>query len=478
MAKHKFPGVLITEVSTTIPVIESVETAVPAFIGYTEKALDQQGGSLMMVPTRISSLQEYEILFGPAEAETTIQIHVNQLGTPSERIMALAPSLPSPFKMYYQVALFFANGGGDCYIVAVGTYATALTNNTVTPVILREVNHNGVLGLKEGLDLLSNLQGPSLLLFPDAVSLRTVVDFYELYTLALQQCQTRGDRFTIMDTYTDEPITGTTTLEPIQDLRNAITLGVGALQYGGAYFPYLETTMNYRYDETQVVVIENSRTATPLSTLQATNFDVYGKCVNAIQELHVNLPPGGAVAGAYARLDLTKGVWKAPANVSLQSVIQPTISISRQEQQEMNVDIVSGKSVNAIRQFAGKGALIWGTRTLAGNDNEYRYISVRRFGIYLETSINKALEQFIHRPNNLNSWVQIKTMINNFMTLQWRDGAFSASRPEDAFFTSVGLRETMTQQDIDSGRLIVHIGFAPVRPSEFIVLRFLKNVVT
>ena len=100
MAKHKFPGVLITEVSTTIPVIESVETSVPAFIGYTEKALDQQGGSLMMVPTRISSLQEYEILFGLAEAETTIQIHVNQLGTPSERIMALAPSLPSPFKMY------------------------------------------------------------------------------------------------------------------------------------------------------------------------------------------------------------------------------------------------------------------------------------------------------------------------------------------------------------------------------------------
>lgn len=183
------------------------------------------------------------------------------------------------------------------------------------------------------------------------------------------------------------------------------------------------------------------------------------------------IPPSGAVAGVYARIDGTRGVWKAPANVSLNNVIGPAVKIDNSEQDDLNVT-PTGKSINAIRAFAGKGTLIWGARTLAGNDNEWRYVPVRRFFIMVEESVKKATEPFVFEPNDANTWVKVRVMIQNFLTLQWRAGALQGAKPEDAFFVHVGLNETMTAIDILEGRMIVEIGMAVVRPAEFIILRF------
>lgn len=183
------------------------------------------------------------------------------------------------------------------------------------------------------------------------------------------------------------------------------------------------------------------------------------------------LPPSGAIAGVYASTDRTRGVWKAPANVSLRGVVAPACKISDQEQGTLNIH-TSGKSINAIRAFAGKGILVWGARTLAGNDNEWRYISVRRFFTFVEESAKKATEPFVFEPNDANTWIRIRAMIENFLTIQWRQGALAGSTPKEAFFVKVGLGETMTAQDILEGRLIVEIGMAAVRPAEFIILRF------
>ena len=138
----------------------------------------------------------------------------------------------------------------------------------------------------------------------------------------------------------------------------------------------------------------------------------------------------------------------------------------------MNVDTVAGKSINAIRSFTGKGTLVWGGRTLAGNDNEWRYISVRRFFNMAEESIKKATEQFVSEPNDKNTWVRVKAMITNFLTAQWRAGALAGSTPEKAFYVNIGLGETMTAIDILEGNMIVEIGMAVVRPAEFIILKF------
>ncbi|NSL86349.1 phage tail sheath family protein [Chitinophaga sp. Mgbs1] len=189
------------------------------------------------------------------------------------------------------------------------------------------------------------------------------------------------------------------------------------------------------------------------------------------QELMV-LPPGPAVAGVYASVDANRGVWKAPANTSLASVLGPLVLLNAQDQETLNVDANAGKSINAIRAFTGKGTLVWGSRTLAGNDNEWRYVPVRRFFNYAEESIRKASESFVFEPNDINTWIRVKAMIENFLTLEWRRGALAGAKPIDAFYVKIGLGETMTALDILEGRMIVEVGMAVVRPAEFIILRF------
>jgi hypothetical protein len=138
----------------------------------------------------------------------------------------------------------------------------------------------------------------------------------------------------------------------------------------------------------------------------------------------------------------------------------------------LNVDPTSGKSINAIRYFTGKGVLIWGSRTLAGNDNEWRYVPVRRFFNFAEESIKKGTEWVVFEPNDANTWARVKAMIENFLLKQWRAGALAGAKPEHAFFVKVGLGVTMTALDILEGRMNIEIGMAVVRPAEFIILKF------
>ncbi|WP_332912550.1 phage tail sheath family protein [Algoriphagus boritolerans] len=194
--------------------------------------------------------------------------------------------------------------------------------------------------------------------------------------------------------------------------------------------------------------------------------------LSELGKLYVTVPPSGAIAGVYARVDSQRGVWKAPANVDIRSIIGPSIKVSNEQQASLNVDASSGKSINVIRSFTGKGTLVWGARTLAGNDNEWRYVPVRRLFIFIEESVKKATEFVVFEPNDANTWLRVKTMIENFLAKLWRDGALAGAKPEEAFFVRIGLGITMTAQDILEGRMNVEIGLAAVRPAEFIILKF------
>lgn len=202
------------------------------------------------------------------------------------------------------------------------------------------------------------------------------------------------------------------------------------------------------------------------------SFGIYKTLVTKAAQDMMILPPSAGVAGVYASVDSNRGVWKAPANTSLSSVLGPFVMLNVQDQEGLNIDPNAGKSINAIRYFTGKGTLVWGTRTLAGNDNEWRYVPVRRFFNYAEESIKKATEPFVFEPNDLNTWVRVKAMIENFLTLEWRRGALAGSKPDNAFYVKVGLGETMTAFDILEGKMIIEVGMAVVRPAEFIILRF------
>ena len=235
------------------------------------------------------------------------------------------------------------------------------------------------------------------------------------------------------------------------------------------------TTFNYAFDEATVqVVITTDGAAAGAVTMDSFNpADLlrYNLTKAAINNIEMQLPPSPLVAGIYANVDSSRGVWKAPANVALRQVTRPVRKVTHAEQEGLNVDS-SGKSINAIRTFTGKGTLIWGARTLDGNSNEWRYIPVRRFFNFAEESIKKGSERFVFEPNDANTWVKVRAMIENFLTLQWRAGALAGAVPEDAFFVKVGLGETMTALDILEGRMNVEIGMAVVRPAEFIILKF------
>lgn len=199
---------------------------------------------------------------------------------------------------------------------------------------------------------------------------------------------------------------------------------------------------------------------------------VIANMVEAIRKEMALVPPSGAVAGVYAYVDRTRGVWKAPANVSLSAVSEPAEQIDFFEQEDLNVDVNGGKSINAIRTFTGLGTLVWGARTLAGNDNEWRYVPVRRFFNMVEESVKKSTGWAVFEPNDANLWTKVKSMIDNYLIQKWREGALAGATPDQAFYVKIGLGQTMTAQDILEGRLIVEIGMAVVRPAEFIILRF------
>ncbi len=175
-------------------------------------------------------------------------------------------------------------------------------------------------------------------------------------------------------------------------------------------------------------------------------------------------PPGGHIAGIYARSDTERGVHKAPANETVRGAVDLEFQITKGEQ-----DILNPRGVNCIRAFPGRGIRVWGARTLS-SDPLWKYINVRRLFLFLEESIDEGTQWVVFEPNNEKLWARVKRTITEFLTRVWRDGALMGTKPEEAFFVKVD-RTTMTQDDIDNGRLIVLIGVAPVKPAEFVIFR-------
>ncbi|MDZ7758102.1 phage tail sheath family protein [Rhodohalobacter sp.] len=454
MSKYRTPGVYIGESSSFPPSVKQVETAIPAFIGYTEKGPSE--------PMRIRSMVEYQNLFGGAAGEIG-RFKINHDGSIDSPVI---PDTPK-YRLYYSLQLFFNNGGIDCYIISAGNYDDPIQNSD----------------LEKGLKLLGKLDEPTLILLPDGYE-----NPYDLYTQALAQCAARKDRFLICDV---KHAAGAN--NPIQKSAEEFRFGIGSnnLMFGAAYYPNLKTIMTYQYSQDQIdVEVEDAPHVKVLrhsdETISAngekkeeslyhasdgTYMMKYNQIKKEIDSVKLTLPPSGAIAGVYAMVDHSRGVWKAPANVSLNGVVAPQVVISNVDQNDLNVT-ASGKSINAIRSFPGRGVMVWGARTLAGNDNEWRYIPARRFFNMVEESVKKATERFVTEPNDANTWTKIKAMIENYLNTLWRAGALAGAKPDDAYFVKLGLGETMSAQDIQQGKMIIVIGMSVLKPAEFTILRY------
>ena len=675
---YKTPGVYIEEIVKFPPSVAEVETAIPAFVGYTRSARKDVAGDLANLPTRISSLLEYEQYFGQGPDYTSFTLAVDDNFIPVENDTTVGDS---KFYLYDAVRSFYDNGGGPCYIVSVGDYDADIDD----------------VDLGAGIDALSKFDEPTLIAFPDGVTL-DADKLGSLHQKALKQCGELGDRFCIFDLKRMNNGNGTENLaSSIDSFRTNV--GMNYIKYGAAYHPHIKTVYDktFRFKDinnnieqsgvsrkfkdffkdtdvdTDGVKIkdkianyelltgvtgtpgDNENIATGLEAFYATvnastNSDsayafllgeyrdaneagkmgklkaifnylfhyalqVDGMIINnndalvktkvighpdflasnknfvkinvkpILQELidldndalattklkdpapgvtyagvsakyksvdgenilkgmvltpavelipadgtqdsrrdaalfvlntiHnelksavativslgsgyetsleqsmvklvpgyksilkvlnskvTTMPPSGAVLGVIAMVDRDRGVWKAPANVSLSSVSGVDTFIDDKTQEGMNVDTNAGKSINAVRPFYGKGVLVWGSRTLSGNDNEWRYVPVRRFFNFVEESCKKSTSWAVFEPNDANTWLRIKAQIENFLNNLWRRGALAGAKPEHAYIVSCGLGITMTAQDILNGYLNVEIAMAAVRPAEFVVLKF------
>lgn len=466
---YKTPGVYIEEIPKFPPSIAQVETAIPGFIGYTQKAIDARNNSLLLQPHRITSLFEYERFFGSADVEKNITVTIFERAGKRFEVNGSVGDR-SPYKMYYALQMFFANGGGPCWIVSTGDYVTQQV---------------GFVELQKGLDATEKIDEITLYAYPDAQRLTSVDDFYTLFGETMDLCEKLKDRFSVMDIWPDPD--NPDFFANVQTMRDKTPNEENTLKYGAVYSPDLETILDLYYGgegmgDANVTVVHTGGDGSlngTLGELKTKNNALYFQSRGAVRNIPNLMPPSPAVVGVYANVDNSRGVWKAPANVNIDFVIKPALKITDSEQEDLNVDVVAGKSVNIIRSFTGRGpAIIWGSRTLAGNSNEWRYVPVRRFFNMVEESVAKASAQFVFEPNDLNTWTRVKSMIQNFLVQQWRAGALMGTTPEQAFYVSIGLDETMDEVDIWEGRMIVEIGMAVVRPAEFIILRFSHKMAT
>ena len=555
------PGVYIEEKNAFPGSVVAVDTAVPVFIGYTQNA-ERNGKSLVGIPTRITSFAEYSLYFGgPFKPVFTITNAAAAPATPANPAAptdaanpaapadAAKPAAATPSKgaiqlkvngkdmildlkekniayFYNSIRLFYANGGGNCYILSIGTYGDSKDG--------LEIKAEDILGSDSKPNVFETLKKeyePTLVVIPDMIALGT--DCYvSIYSAVLAHCGDMQSRFGIFDlvqqTKTD------TTDDIVESFRDLI--GIKNLNYGAAYYPWLKTTIvqpsEITFENIDIDVLDEnamkallpedpiadiinkmlkklkekkvnanrSRTeqlqgsaleqAVAAATLTADDKKMddsdalhfhqslkaasptYAYILQEISEKLNELPPSGAIAGVYSFTDSSRGVWKSPANMSVSMVTAPSISITDEQQKKLNVDVMAGKSINVIRPFPGIGTLIWGARTLDGNSQDWRYINVRRTIIMIEQSIKLAVRAYVFEPNDNSTWITIKSMINNFLTNLWKQGALAGAAAEQAFDVQIGLGATMTPTDILDGVMKVTVKLAIVRPAEFIVLTF------
>ena len=490
------PGVYIEEKNAFPSSITAVATAVPVFIGYTQKA-ERNGKSLVHKATRIGSFAEYLENFGSgfkpkftlAEPDPKVKQETFRLsGKPT--IVKLNDK--NVAYMYESIRLFYSNGGSICYILPVGTY-----EETPDGFDISADDFIGSDSKPSVFAILEKEPEPTLVVMPDAIALGE--DCYvSVYTQVLNHCAAMQSRFAIFDLVKQLP--ADTTDDIVGAFRDKI--GINFLNYGAAYYPWLKTSI-VQPDE---ISFENLDASVDLETLlpepaaglivkkfkENKTPDVhtmknyhqslkaasptYVHILNEIRSMLNELPPSAAMAGIYTLVDNARGVWKAPANVSLAAVNAPTVNISNEEQKTLNVDIMAGKSINVIRPFPGVGTLVWGGRTLDGNSLDWRYINVRRTLIMIEQSVKLASRSFVFEPNDNTTWISLRTMISNFLENMWKQGALAGSAPAQAFDVQIGLGATMTPQDILDGLMLVTVKVALTRPAEFIVITFQQQM--
>ena len=472
------PGVYINELDAFPNSVVQVDTSCTGFVGYTQKRPRKAAA------IQISSFAEYTTYFGGHDTPKVRLIN-------GEPVFTWPPALLSR-----SVAAYFTNGGQKCVIASVGGYGGAAT-------------------LQPMLNALSRLEQDksiALLAAPDAMRLSRD-DSAALQRAMLAQAARGQDRFAVLDVWGADGETMN-----VEEAGDAFRRGIGQdnLAFGAAYLPFgffpegAQVTFADFADRKQlsglllaefnkapfgrdpdamravlrkVAEMDDARLADTSLAAEAERVSLhntlpvisllYSTLVSHASRKLSLLPPSGAIAGLFARTDNDLGVWKAPANRSVVGLVEPSAAISEHEQ-----DLYARQepALNPIRAFANLGPLVWGARTLAVNDPERTYINIHRTRIMIEQSIKDGIAAYVFQPNDANTWMTVKSMVANFLTGMWKQGALMGASPDQAFAVQVGLGSTMTVQDVSNGVMIVSAQVALIAPAEFVALEFRQQM--
>lgn len=599
MSEYKTPGVYIKEKNAFGNSVVEAETAIPAFIGYTEKARNGND-DLKNVPWKISSMTEFIQHFGGApelkfdvdivkyhpdakmdgasvipdkatlkpssslfqfdietEEKDDFEIGQEKKKTSFQVNYAFCIDGTHAYTLYYNMQLFFANGGGACYIVSVGNYKDTLNKDAMI----------------KALDTLKLEQEITMVVIPEAVNLSAENNFKDVQQQMLSHCgYDMKNRFALLDIY---PKADENTRIDSQVNVFWENIGSSFLSYGAAYFPWLNTSVlgerdldgnmftwgdkgytywckfsnidpgfsniinayygdefklkagetktvrkhEFKFDEVnknnegddiyptegetekaigKIEKIEDIKdneekvVAKKIKVIWKPSFIdiedkqtfhlallnssfVYKQMIKGLLKSLNLLPPSAAMAGIYTMVDRSRGVWKAPANVTLSYVDSVAEDIDDEQQAGLNAPM-NGKAINVIRPFRGEGIKVWGARTLDGNSLDWRYINVRRTLLFLEESVKNAARAYVFEPNDAGTWINMKCMIESFLRSVWKRGGLAGATPEDAYEVHIGLGDTMTAEDILEGIMRVTVLVAVTHPAEFIEITFQQQM--
>ena len=501
-------------------------------------------------------MTEFVKYFGGApELKFDVDIADNQLNISGDSV----------YTLYYNMVLFFANGGSTCYVVSVGKYSKE------NPLIDADE-------LIAGIKPLELVREITMVVIPEAVNIKEEKkEKYEhIQTGMLAHCGgTMKNRFALLDIYPKTK--DATTIEGQVDVFWG-GVGSGYLSYGAAYFPWLNTSVlserdlngtmftwsdnacaqiekftdpalveivkafcwkseelelkpngpkeiekfghTFKFGEVEegeiyadadaekkkedrktlgkiekveeikdgneTVTSEKIKVTWNPSFSYVTDKQAFHQALSSSSVLYKQaiksvlaklnlLPPSAAMAGIYTMVDRSRGVWKAPANVTLNYVNSPAEDIDDEGQAGLNAPM-NGKAINVIRAFRGEGIKVWGARTLDGNSLDWRYINVRRTMLFLEESIKNAARAYVFEPNDAGTWINMKCMIENFLRSVWKRGGLAGATPEDAFEVHIGLGDTMTGDDILEGIMRITVLVAVTHPAEFIEITFQQQM--
>jgi phage tail sheath protein FI len=393
-------------------VVTSVSGNVLTFSGAALARTYYEGESLRVIEAEVSTRYAPAGIVQGSETFTGLRLHDD--GTPSYLVTAVNNRSQL---VTVQVEGGYSDSDITLFPAPTGPLWTQLLggdDNNDQLTVDDFVGVDGGSGKRTGIQALEDVEEVSIVAAPGMWS-------GTVQGALIEQCELMKNRFAILDCpRNDSPLS----VQGVQQFRAPLDT-----KYAALYYPWLDV----RDPSVQQTVVA---------------------------------PPSGHLAGIYARVDVERGVHKAPANEVIRGIVQIDQTINKREQDLLNPFPVN---INVLRFFPDRGNRVWGARVVT-SDPEWKYINVRRLFIFLESSLNVGTQWVVFEPNDEPLWARVRASVSNFLTTVWRSGALQGATAAEAFFVKCD-RTTMTQDDIDNGRLIILVGVAPVKPAEFVIFR-------